>query len=213
MTISQITQQLMADDAFVLAETQRVQYLYGLKHETRYNLPRQEAIASESVAEHVYGMHILADYFAPLELPATADRGLIRQMITWHDIDEVETGDTIGYLKTPAMRAAEHEAAERVLAKLPAHMRENAEACLREYNALATTEAQFVKAIDRIEPLFQLYTEHGRAVMHRNGTTRQQSDGLKYPYLTRFPIMRRFVDVVGDLMEREGYFVTAHATL
>lgn len=158
-------------------------------------------------------MHILADYFIPLVSHTSLNLALVRQMITWHDIDEVETGDTIGYLKTDAMRAAEHEAAARVLTKLPTHMRMSAETCLREYNALQTAEASFVKAIDRIEPLFQLFNDEGRKILHRNGTTRAQSDGLKYPYLTEFPVMRRFVDVVSAQMEREGYFVPAHATL
>ena len=72
--------------------------------------------------------------------------------------------------------------------------------------SLETPESQFVKAIDRIEPLFHLYTEHGKDLLHRNGTTRDQSDGLKYPYVEHFPLMKRFLDVVSDTMEREGFF-------
>ncbi len=208
MTIEAIRKKILTDDAFVLEETAKIQYLYGLKHETRYDLPRQEAIASESVAEHVYGMHILAHYFYPLEQKAAnVDFNKIQTMITWHDIDEVETGDTIGYLKTPAMRAAEADAAARVIARTPSHMKDSAQAVLTEYEALQTKAATFVKALDRIEPLFQLYTKHGKQTLHRINATQEQSDNLKYPYVKDWPLMERFVAVVSGTMKTEGYYV------
>ena len=207
MTTQEIRERLLTDDDFVVKETKRIQYLYGLKHETRYDLPRQEAIASESVAEHVYAMHILAQYFIPLETTShQLDFAKVQTMITLHDIDEIETGDMIGYLKTPAIRAAEADAAKRVVERMPEHMRELAMTTLEEYESLSTAEAKFVKALDRLEPLFQMYTKHGKATLERNQTTREQSDGIKYPYVEAYPTMKRFVDVVSGLMEKEGYY-------
>ncbi|HMA78339.1 MAG TPA: HD domain-containing protein, partial [Candidatus Paceibacterota bacterium] len=157
---------------------------------------------------HVYGMHVLAGYFLPLELlvhpKLSSDR--VQAMITWHDIDEVETGDTIGYLKTEAMRAAEGVAAKQVVANMPLHMQSFASELLAEYEALETDSAKFVKAIDRIEPLYQIYTPHGKKILERNKTTREQSDGLKYPYVQQFATMLRFVDVTSNAMVAEGYY-------
>lgn len=65
--LEQIRKNILESDEFVLSETGKIQYLYGLKHETRYIVERNEDVASESVAEHVYALHILADYFLPLE--------------------------------------------------------------------------------------------------------------------------------------------------
>lgn len=207
MDIAEIRRKILTDDEFVLEETKKIQYLYELKHETRYNLPREEAIASESVAEHIYGMHILASYFYTLEeYTKNSDLNKIQLMVTLHDIDEVETGDMIGYLKTDAIRAEESKAAEKVVLNMPIHMQKTAHLILSEYDSLKTPEAKFVKAIDRIEPIFQLYTVHGKETLHRNETKRYQSDDLKYPYIKDFPLMKRFVDIVGDRMYTEGFY-------
>lgn len=119
MTLSETRRQIMEDDAFVLAEVARLQALYALKHEIRYARQRPEA-DTESVAEHIFGMLILIEYFLPLEDEAGDWRSEdIRRMALFHDIDEIETGDMLGYLKTDADRAREEGATLRVIARLP----------------------------------------------------------------------------------------------
>jgi len=63
-------------------------------------------------------------YFLPLENP-TGDwnKVAIYEMITLHDIDEIETGDTIGYLKTYNIRDGEKIAKLKVLDKSPHHLK------------------------------------------------------------------------------------------
>ena len=88
----------MFSDEEVLEEVKKIQYLYTLKREIRYAETRCDE--TESVAEHIYGMHICAMYFLPLEDPlCTWDKSRIFQMITLHDIDEIETGDVMRYLQ------------------------------------------------------------------------------------------------------------------
>jgi hypothetical protein len=72
MTITEIRQKLLASDEFVIAELQKVQTLYALKRVIRYNHTREHDVHTESVAEHVFGMHCLVEYFLPLE---DLDRG------------------------------------------------------------------------------------------------------------------------------------------
>lgn len=61
---------------------------------------------TESVAEHIYGMHILSSYFIKLEDVSNKwDYNKIQQLITWHDADEIETGYVITHRKTDADRA------------------------------------------------------------------------------------------------------------
>lgn len=209
MNIIDIQQKILTDDLFVLEETRKIQYLYGLKTEIRYAYERHEDVHTESVAEHVYAMHVLASYFLPLE---DSDKKLdwqkVYEMITFHDIDEVETGDMIGYLKTDAIRASEAAAAMRVIKRSPEVIKQHIQAVLEEYEALTTSEALFVKAIDRCEPIFHLFNEEGKKIFERNKTTREQSEGLKRPYVQNLPYLKRFFEVTGEAMEKDGYYAT-----
>ena len=57
MTLEEFTKERILED------TAKLQYLFGLKKVIRYNQGRAETDSTESVAEHVYGMHILAQYY------------------------------------------------------------------------------------------------------------------------------------------------------
>jgi 5'-deoxynucleotidase YfbR-like HD superfamily hydrolase len=67
MTIADIQQKILISDEFVLEEAYRIRKLYGLREVIRYNLTRTEEIYTQSVAEHTFNMHVLAQYFLPLE--------------------------------------------------------------------------------------------------------------------------------------------------
>ncbi len=199
-------EQIRTSDAFILAETRRLQTLYALKYEIRYARTRG-ALDTESVAEHVYGMLMLIEYFLLLEDEMGAwNHERIARMALFHDIDEIETGDTLGYLKTQANIDQERAAAEIVIQKLPALMREHTHALLDEYEAQETIEARFTKAIDKIEPLFHLYNKEGKRLLLQNGTTYEQSERIKRAYIGEFPYMVRFLDVIHGTMRNEGYF-------
>ena len=191
----------------VIDEVKKLQCLYGLKYESRYAHDRGEVAYAESVAEHIYGLHILALYFLPLEDPKEAwDRTRIFELITIHDIDEIETGDTIGYLKTDANRAAEADSMRAVLSRAPAHMQTHLGRLVDEYEAQETPEARFVKALDRFEPLIHLYNENGRKTMQRNQTTLEHSRQLKQAYVAPYPYLKHFTEILQSVMVEEGYF-------
>jgi 5'-deoxynucleotidase YfbR-like HD superfamily hydrolase len=98
MTTEQIRELVLNDDDFVLGEIRKLQNIYKLKHEIRYAQDRTKGDLTESVAEHTWGMHIIANYFLALE-DDTADwnNEKIFQMITWHDLDEIVIGDIVSY--------------------------------------------------------------------------------------------------------------------
>ena len=119
MDLNATQEKILTDKAFVIEEVQRIQFFYGLKMEIRYGEIRKDM--TESVAEHIYGMHVLAEYFMPLEDDTqTWNRENIYSMITWHDMDELETGDMIGYKKTDADRQREATAIKTVINPAPA---------------------------------------------------------------------------------------------
>lgn len=192
----------------VLEAIEQIQYLYRLKHEIRYAAKRTPKDTTESVAEHIYGMHIVATYFLPLEDPTnTWNKERIFELITWHDIDEVETGDTVGFLKTAQQRSGENEAAERVVQKAPQHMRSHVLTLLNEYAKHDTPEARFVKAIDKIEPVFQLFNDTGKEVMRSLNTRKEDHINIREPYIRDFPYIKFFHEVTLDEFTKRDYFI------
>jgi 5'-deoxynucleotidase YfbR-like HD superfamily hydrolase len=190
----------------VMEEVKKIQYLYGLKREIRYAEVR--TAETESVAEHIYAMHVLAQYFLELENPeGTWNRQDIFQMITWHDIDEVETGDTIGYLKTQEDKERGLSAIELVISKSPKLLQGCIDKINQNYQNQITIESRFVKAIDKIEPVFHLYNENGKNISLRNNATYEQHKSIKDMYVAEFPYIKLFNEVVSDRMKEEGFFV------
>lgn len=197
-------------EADVISEVRKLQYLYGLKKEIRYAEQRPVDDTTESVAEHIYGMHILALYFLEYEDPLRQwDWSRIFSMITLHDIDEIETGDVIGYLKTKAERADEVVAMHMVKQKSPSALHNSIGSVIAEYEARSTPEALFVLAIDKFEPLVQLYTELGRGILLRERCTLELSRSIKDEHVKHFASIKYFTETMYTIMAAEGYFYTS----
>ena len=177
-----------------------------MKKVIRYHHVRQEELDTESDAEHVYGMFAISDYFFPLEQNGSWNYPRIQQMCLYHDIDEILTGDRIGYLKTDADRAKEYNAQQEVVKLLPYSIQTIANSCLAEYEKLETMEAKFVKAMDKMEPIFHLINENGKEIMRRNKTTLSQHKSIKDKYVSPFPYIKRFNEVLTEHMLANGYF-------
>ncbi len=191
----------------ILEDVAKLQYFYKLKEVTRYNTPREMEDDTESVAEHLYGMQLLTHYFLPLEDAAgKLDAARISALITMHDIDEIETGDYVSYIKTDAHRLESEAAMPKVLANLPSHIKDFVTKLTEEYEAQETKESQFVKAIDKIEPLLQIYNEKGRIIMMRNKCTKEDSLRIKAPYIEGFPFIKKFALTLHETLITDGYY-------
>ena len=207
MTVSEIREKILQDSSFVIEELQKVQTLYELKKVIRYNHSRTEEQHTESDAEHIFGMHCLADYFLPLEDKKNEwDRDRIHTMIQYHEIDEIIDGDKISYQKTDNDRTREADNTVKIIQKLPTVMQNTVQEAVTEYTSLTTPEAKFVKAIDKIEPVFHLYNETGKATLAYLKTTKDEHDRVKYPYINDFPIIKRFTDVMTEQFQKEGFY-------
>lgn len=203
MTISEIQEKILTDDAFVLAELDKIALYYQLKHTIRWAHVRGGVDETESVAEHIYGMHILIDWFFPLvATPDILNREKVTSMATWHDIAEAVVTDMTTRTKTEAHKQAELEAEVALIANAAPHLTAALEQLFAEFNAQATAEARFVKAIDKIEPLFQLYflskKEPDLRPKFDLGWTAEVYQAHRAPYIDPFPLIKR-VDTV--LME------------
>jgi putative hydrolases of HD superfamily len=108
----------------------------------------------ESVAEHVFGMAMLAWWLVDAYYP-TLNRDKILRMILAHELGEIYAGDIIpaDQMDRAEKLRQEREGLLRVTGKLP-----NGEQYLalwEEFEAGATAESVFVRQVDRLEMAFQ----------------------------------------------------------
>lgn len=191
----------------ILEDVSGLQYLFGLKEVIRSHQSRDEKDTTESVAEHVYGMHILAQYFLTFENQDNDwNKGLIYELITIHDIDEIETGDVIGWMKTPEDREREVIASEKVVRKSPASMRLHVEKLLTIYKMQDCIEAKFVKAIDKLEPHIHFFREKQSVVFKQTKCTAEKAMRIKEPYMLDFQFIRKCNQVINEELIAGGYY-------
>ena len=88
----------------ILAEVQRIKYLYKMTGVFRYGTERDPHARAESNAEHLYGMTVLVNYFLPL-VNESIDRQHVFDLLFVHDLDEIESGDIISYKKNRCRQA------------------------------------------------------------------------------------------------------------
>lgn len=108
----------------------------------------------ESSAEHSWSCIMLADYF--LNFERSLDRLWVIELLLYHDLVEIETGDVPIHHEDERNGKAkeEKEAAQKLLEELPMGMGEKFDALFDEYQKQATPEARFAKGIDKLDALF-----------------------------------------------------------
>ncbi len=195
------------DRAAILQIARQLRAGYRMKQTLRYASVRPPE-HSESNAEHVYGLMLLMQYFLPHEDPEGQwDRNRIAGMLLYHDIPEIIHGDIAYHLKTREQVEREHAAAPVAFGQLPAPLAEEGFALWREYERQDTPEARFAYALDKLEPMFELFENpYGAATMHRLKFTFEMHLAKKLRATEGFPVMRRFVEVMSDEMRRAGVF-------
>lgn len=210
MTTTEIREKLLTDDAFVLAQIKTICSYYQLKHTVRWAMGREDD-ETESVAEHVYGMHVLADYFLPFIDPeAKLNHELIRQLITWHDMAEAFVGDMPTNHKTEDHKAAEFAAEASIVTDAPTHLKFTLEQIFSIYSGQEKFEARFVKAIDKIEPMFYL-----QFLIFKHGTVQYVPPGWpsaetynthRQKYVKEFPIILRFDNILHQNIVADNFY-------
>lgn len=207
MNSTETRQKLLKSDEFVFSEVQKLQTFYHLKREIRYGHSREDKNHTESVAEHIFAIHCLIDYFLPLEDPDGKWNKLkIHEMAQYHDIDEIETGDIVSYKKTASDYANEVEAREKVIARLPESTQSNINEIVKEFEAQSTIEAKFVKALDKFEPMIHCFSETGRKTLHENKFTVERRYQFTGDHIKPFPILNRFEETLNSHFIKEKYY-------
>lgn len=197
----------LSDDK-ILDIFQQLRVAYQLKRTLRYNTMRDFSVHSESVGEHVFALHFLARYFVRVEvLPHRLDMEKVGDIITFHDFGEIPGGDKPYIFKTKEDEEQEKLDAAKVFSMLPEELRTVAKESWEDYEAKGSLEAQFVNALDKLEPCFELHDPVNEKTLRRLGYTYDAHVDKKLRATEKFPVMRRFV-LATSLDKRErGLFV------
>jgi putative hydrolase of HD superfamily len=129
----------------------------------------------ENSAEHSWHVALFAMVLAE-HSNEPVDVNRVVKMLVIHDIVEVDAGDTFIHddagKETQAVR--EDRAADRLFGLLPQKQGELFRDLWDEFEAAATPEAKFAKAIDRFAAALHNYKTHGRA-WSENGIGRNRA--------------------------------------
>jgi putative hydrolase of HD superfamily len=194
-------------DEQVVEVAHQLRVAYQLKRTLRYATERNFSVHSESVAEHVFALLYLTHYFLPLEDPeGKLDVAKVHSLLLFHDFGEIAHGDIPYHLKTREHEEREQEAAKDVFASLPHPLGAEGYEYWKDYEFQKSPEAQFVYALDKVEPLFELLDPVNERSMHRLKFGYEVNIERKLKATQRFPVMRRFAVALSDDMRRRSVF-------
>ncbi len=121
---------------------------------TLYRMIHLERGRMESDAEHTWHLCMFA-LLLRNEVSCELNLEKVFKLALLHDLPELYAGDTYAFdeegKKTKALR--EEKAATELFSILPEDLRNELHALFLEYESLASPEARFVKAIDKIQPI------------------------------------------------------------
>jgi 5'-deoxynucleotidase YfbR-like HD superfamily hydrolase len=196
---------------WILQEIEKLKYTYGLNKVVRYNLIREEIYETQSVAEHVTNMLILAHYFRELEDPERKmDMEKIVRMIIMHDMGEIVTGDIIMGLKEKIHEDREAQAILEVASCAPSFISREIKELYDEFENPQTLEGKFVKAIDKIEAPFWFINlpTHNMIKKVTSPEHRKKNEAKRreiYPILG-FKFIERFAIVMDERAAQQGLY-------
>jgi len=118
----------------------------------------------ENDAEHSWHLAVMAVLLHEYASAPNLDLLRVLKMILIHDVVEIDAGDSFLYAVdgAPEKERKERAAADRIFALLPPDQRNEMRALWDEFEAGVTPEAEFAKAMDRLQPLLLNYCTEGR---------------------------------------------------
>jgi putative hydrolase of HD superfamily len=129
----------------------------------------------ENDAEHSWHLALFAVVLAEHAVEPAIDVARVLRMVLVHDLVEIDAGDTFLYDDAGAatQAAREERAAERIFGLLGAPLAEDLRGAWREFEARATPEARFARALDRAQPILQNLHTEGRSWREHGVTARE----------------------------------------
>lgn len=116
----------------------------------------------ENDAEHSWHVAMMAVLLAEYA-PAGADPVKASRMLLFHDVVEIDAGDTFIHddKGNEDKAAREQAAAERLYGMLPPDQKEELTSLWQEYEDRQTPTARFADALDRLQPIMNNFATQG----------------------------------------------------
>jgi len=156
----------------------------------------------ESTAEHTWAALMLADYFLS-SAKYKLDRLKVYELLMYHDLVEIESGDFPLHLTTTVDRKeAERLAVESLQEKIPLPLNQKFVDLYNEFEKRESLEAQFARAIDSLEAeIHELdYIEDWK------GYTKDYIVAKKMHLFDKFPEMHQMYEKIVEYLDVNGYF-------
>lgn len=164
----------------------------------------------ETVAEHSWHVTLLAMLLEDAA-PHGTDHARVRDLLTIHDLVEVYAGDTVIWDAAIGAEIDDREraAGERLMRLLPPDQAERFDPLWREFQAQATVEARFARAIDALHPMLMSWGPEG--VGHpRRDLHRQRVLDRKRPLLEEFSTLWELACAVVTSAVERGLLLDAY---
>jgi putative hydrolase of HD superfamily len=164
----------------------------------------------ESTAEHTYSTLMLAQYFLP-KVNKTLKKKLnelnIMKMLLYHDIVEIEAGDT--YLYNEKLQIGkenkERKALLKMKSKLPIEIYKDFDVLWNAFELGKTKEARFCKAIDKLDPM--IHNLDNKQEWLKAKISEKLVRDKKQKYFEEFPILlKAFNDIIKYVKENKYFY-------
>ena len=179
-----------------------IYHLYLLKEVDRKTTVKDRW---ESTAEHTYSNLILAQYFLT-RMSQKIDELKVMKLLLYHDVVEIESGDTFvldhaGYL---AKQEKERAAFEVLKKKVSPEVAVEIDAAWKEYEEKKTIESRFAQAIDKLDPI--VHEIRKKKDWIDNKFSEEKLRAAKEKYLVEFPLMLSVFEEFVTFARENGYF-------
>ena len=165
----------------------------------------------ENDVEHSYHLAMLVWYAINSEkLPLDATKAVAYALI--HDFVEIHAGD-VPLHASPEVRAGKDERERQAALTLKADMPEfpDLHDMIERYTAKSDSESRFVYALDKLQPMLQIYNDGGRT-WKQSGTLLSEMTAHKTDKIAVSPDVRVWYDdIVRELRAREPEFFPTEA--
>ncbi len=158
----------------------------------------------ENSAEHSWHLGTMVPLLAEYA-PEDVDVTRVMKMLLFHDVVEIDAGDTFCFDEDANLDKEEREvrAADRLFGLLPADQATELRAAWDEFEASETPEARFANALDRFQGLMMNHGNRGGTWL-KYGITREQILKRMDPIREGAPALWPFVlEVIEDALGAE----------
>lgn len=157
----------------------------------------------ESSAEHSWSTLMLADYFLD-KITQKIDRLKVYEIIMYHDVVEIESGDIAldPNNHVPDRKEIELKATEKLKEKLPKNQAEKFFKLFLEFEEQKTIESRFANAIDKFDAIVQEIDYK----TDWKGWSRDFLQDKKEKFFLEFPEINKEFQKVLNYLDTNGYF-------